>query len=417
MRRDSSAAANLWRPTRRESEPLPDAPLRILELRTVRGTGGGPEKTILLGTARTDPRRYAITVCYLRDERDSVYHIDRRAGDLPIDYVEIRERNSFDPGIWPQLKALVAERRIDVVHAHDYKTDLLAWLLWRSTGVLPLATAHGWTGHSTRERLVYYPGDRWVLARLPRVVAVSSEIRRTLIAAGAKGENVSVVLNAIDPTMFRRSKEQEPEARSRFGVAADDLVIGAVGRLEPQKDFPRLIDAFSRIAPRVPKARLVIAGNGSLRGELQAQIERCGLQQTCRLLGHVDDVRLLHHAFDLYVQSSIYEGTPNAVLEAMALESPVIATDAGGTAELARDGQEGLIVPHSNTEALVGALTMAMDDEVATRARAIAARRRVETDLSFETRMGRIEAIYDNLATRFGRRPMPDQTLPTCAAS
>ena len=78
---------------------------------------------------------------------------------------------------------------------------------------MPLATAHGWTGHSTRERLVYYPGDRWVLARLPHVVAVSSEIRRTLIAAGAKGGNVSVVLNAIDPTMFRRSREQEPEAR------------------------------------------------------------------------------------------------------------------------------------------------------------------------------------------------------------
>ena len=66
---------------------MPDRPIRILELRTVFGTGGGPEKTILLGTARTDPARYAITVCYIRDERDSVYHVDERAQDLPVDYV------------------------------------------------------------------------------------------------------------------------------------------------------------------------------------------------------------------------------------------------------------------------------------------------------------------------------------------
>ncbi len=396
---------------------MPDEPIRILELRTVRGTGGGPEKTILLGTARTDPRRYAITVCYIRDERDPVFHIDRRAGDLPVDYVEVRERNSFDRAIWPQLKALVAERRIDIVHAHDYKTDLLAWLLGRSTGIIPLATAHGWTGHSSRERLVYYPGDRWVLARLPKVVAVSSEIRQTLIGAGARPENVTVVLNAIDPDMFHRNQSDQPAARARFGLASDEFVIGAVGRLEPQKDFPRLIDAFARILPGMPHARLVIAGDGSLRAELQAHIERLGLQHACRLLGHVDDIALLHHAFDLYVQSSIYEGTPNAVLEAMALGSPIVATDAGGTAELARDGQEGLIVPYSDTDALARALDIAIRDETATKARVLAARRRVETDLSFETRMRRIEEVYDDLAWRFARRDPRDQVSSSCATS
>lgn len=395
---------------------MPDSTLRILELRTVRGTGGGPEKTILLGTARTDKARYAITVCYVRDDRDEVFHIDRRAGDLPVDYVEVRERNSFDPGIWPQLKKLVADRSIDIVHGHDYKTNLLAWLLGRSTGIVPMATAHGWTGHTLRERLVYYPGDRWVLARLPRVVAVSSEIRQTLIRAGAKPGNVSVVLNSIDAAMFSRRRDDEPRARSRFGLSPDDFVIGAVGRLEPQKDFPRLIEAFSRLSPAMPRARLVIAGDGSLRSELQALIESRGLQAVCRLLGHVDDVPMLHHAVDLYVQSSTYEGTPNAVLEAMALESPIVATDAGGTAELVRDGREGLIVPCVDTDALVHALRAAMNDMAATRERVAAARRRVETELSFETRMRHVEGIYDELAARFELRPR-EVELPTCATS
>ena len=377
---------------------VPDRPIRILELRTVFGTGGGPEKTILLGTARTDPARYAITVCYIRDERDSVYHVDERAQDLPVDYVEIRERHSFDWRIWPELKALIRDRGIDIVHSHDYKTDLLAWRLASLPGVIAMATAHGWTGHSTRERLLYYPGDRWILARFPHVVAVSSDIRNQLIRAGAAPGNVTVVLNAIDPLAFRRDRTKEAEARRHFGVDPSDFVIGAVGRLEPQKDFHLLISAFARLASGMASARLLIAGDGSLRASLQAHIDSLGLSAQCRLLGHVGDIPLLHHTFDLFAQSSNYEGTPNAVLEAMALESPIVATDAGGTAEIARNGEEALIVPFHNEDALVAALQKAIDKPEERAARVRAARHRVETDLSFDTRLRKVERIYDQLA-------------------
>ncbi len=374
-----------------------DRPLRILELRTVWGTGGGPEKTILLGTARTDPSRYAITVCYIRDERDSTFFVDERAHGLPVKYVEVKERNSFDPGIWHKLKALVDAERIDIVHAHDYKTDLLAWLMSRRRGTIALATAHDWTGHSTRERLIYYPGDRWVLARHAHVIAVSSDIRNRLIEAGADPANVTVVLNAIDPQAFHRDRTRTAEARQRFGLAPSDYVVGAVGRLEPQKDFHLLVTCFADVLRAMPAARLVIAGDGSLRSSLQAHIDTLGLQNSCRLLGQVNDVSLLHHTFDLYVQSSNYEGTPNAVLEAMALESPIVDTDAGGTAEIARHGIEGLIVPIRNQPALTAALLEAMRDAEPTATRVRAARRRVETELSFDARLRKVEAIYDKL--------------------
>jgi glycosyltransferase involved in cell wall biosynthesis len=376
----------------------PRGRLRILEFRSVRGTGGGPEKTILLGTARTDRDRYAITVCYVRDLRDEVFHIDQRAGSLPIDYVEIRERHSFDPATWRQLRALVRQRRIDIVHAHDYKCNLLALLLARVEPVIPLSTSHGWTGHSWRERRIYYPGDRWLLARYPRVIAVSSGIRNELIAAGARPGRVSVVLNGIDPEAFHRVREREAGARASFGFAADEVAIGAVGRLEPQKNFPLLVRAFHQLAARFPRARLVIAGDGSLRQELTALVANLRLGDRCRLLGHVADVDRLHHALDLCVQSSDYEGTPNVVLEAMALETPLVATDVGGTAELARDGQEALIVPPRDEEALVTAIRQALADPASSRVRADAARRRVEGELSFATRMQKVEAIYDELS-------------------
>src|SRR5688572_22815871 len=115
-------------------------PVNVLELRSVRGTGGGPEKTILLGAARTDRARFNVTVCYLRDARDPVFGIGERAAGLNVDYVEIREQHSFDTGIWRPLTQLVRDRQIQIVHAHEYKTDLLALLLARRHPVTPLAT-------------------------------------------------------------------------------------------------------------------------------------------------------------------------------------------------------------------------------------------------------------------------------------
>ena len=147
-------------------------PVRVLEIRSVRGTGGGPEKTILLSAARFDPDRVQTTVCYIRDARDDVFGIDKRAAAMGVDYVEVHERHSFDPSAWAALRRVVRERQIDIVHAHEYKTDLLAWWLSKVEDVVPLSTVHGWSGHSWRERALYYPADRRLLLAFPRIIAV-----------------------------------------------------------------------------------------------------------------------------------------------------------------------------------------------------------------------------------------------------
>jgi glycosyltransferase involved in cell wall biosynthesis len=378
------------------------APLRVLELRSVRGTGGGPEKTILLGTARTNPARYAVTVCYIRDRRDDVFHIDRRAGDLPIDYVEVRERGSFDPGIWRPLRDVVRDRRIQIVHAHDYKTDFLALLLGLTHPVIPLSTVHGWSGHSKREVFGYYPADRRLLTRYPHVIAVSSDIKHAIVRSGAKPERITVVPNGIDHGRYVRNPEHVGPARSRLGVGPSDFVMGAVGRLEREKNYPLLLQAFSRVAGRFPSARLVIAGDGSLRPALERLAATMGATETCRFVGHLPDVIGLHHALDLFVMCSDNEGSPNAVLEAMALETPVVATRVGGVGDLIVDGLEGLLVPRRDVDALAAALEASLSNRSSARERAAAARRKVEQQLSFERRMARVERIYDALLDRYG---------------
>ena len=373
-------------------------PIRVLELRSVRGTGGGPEKTILYGAARTDPRRFAVTVCYLRDRRDRIFSIDGKAAELGVQYVEVIERHSLDPAIFGALRRIVRAQAIDIVHAHEYKTDILAYLLSRCEPVIPLATVHGWTGHSRRERLVYYPLDKMVLSRFPRLIAVSGDIRSVLIKKGTPPDRVSVVLNGIDHRIFRRDDARRGPVRAEMGFEPNDFVIGAVGRLEPQKRFDILIEAVARLLPLRPAVKLVIAGDGSLRTALERQALTCLPQSAFRLLGNTPDVIRLHHAFDVFVQASDYEGTPNAVLEAMALETPIVATNVGGTSEIAADGVQALIVPPGDSSMLADAIERTLIDPGGARQRAVFARRRVEGDLSFEARMQAVESIYEELA-------------------
>jgi glycosyltransferase involved in cell wall biosynthesis len=384
--------------------------LRVLELRTVRGTGGGPDKTILQGTALTDTERYDVTICYIRDARDTVYNIDQRARSLPVTYTEVVERHSLDWRIWPALRRIVRERDIDIVHGHDYKTNLLALLLARSEGVIPVTTAHGWVGKGSKELRFYYPFDRWQQRFFHHVVAVSSDIRDAIVARGTSPDRVTVVLNGVDPQRFRRDPARQSEARATFDLPLDAVVIGAVGRLEREKNFAMLVSAFARVRREAPAAVLVIAGGGSQRDELERQSRALGLsREHVRLLGLIDNVALLHHALDIFVQSSDDEGTPNVVLEAMALQTPIVATDAGGTAEVARHGLEALIIGKGNEDALVDAVLDILRNPSAARARMAAARARVENELSFELRTRRIEAMYDAVAARAGLTAAPSR--------
>jgi len=375
-------------------------PIRILEVRSVRGTGGGPEKTILQGARRADPARFAVTVCYLRDKRDQEFTLDQRARDLGLDYVEILERHSFDPAIWPQLTALVKQRGIDLVHAHEYKTNVLTWLLARRRPIVPLSTIHGWFGRDTWKERVYYGIDKRVLTRFPRLIAVSDALAKELIAAGCHPDRVTVIPNGIDQRVFKRDRRRRDEIRSRLALTPDDVVIGAVGRLEKQKRFDVLMEAVARLRARAPHLRLLIAGAGGLDQELRDLHTRLGLEQACTLLGHRTDIIDLHHAFDMFVQASDREGSPNVVLEAMAIETPIITTNAGGTGDLITDHEDGLIVPHGDVDAMQRAILEILDNPAAAQARAEHARGRVENEFSFDRRMDRVEAIYEELMQR-----------------
>ena len=120
-----------------------------------------------------------------------------------------------------------------------------------------------------------------------------------------------MINNGIDHRRFVRQRDREAAIRQELGYAPGDVVIGAVGRLEQEKRFDLLLEAFAAVFARDPRVRLAIVGEGSLREALDAQIQRLEIAGAARLLGHQSDVTKIQHAFDLLVQSSIREGTPS----------------------------------------------------------------------------------------------------------
>jgi glycosyltransferase involved in cell wall biosynthesis len=236
-------------------------------------------------------------------------------------------------------------------------------------------------------------------------VAVSDEIKRELVRTGSRADRITVIPNGIDHRRFARQHELRLEVRRSLGIADHDVVVGAVGRLERQKRFDLAMEAVASLRAAHPRLRLFIAGDGGLRADLERTRARLNLGDVCVLLGHRTDVPALHHAFDLFLQASDEEGSPNVVLEAMALETPIVATDVGGASDIVTHEQHGLLVPPGDVAAISAALLRVLQDWPAAQARAAAARRRVERELSFETRMRRIETIYEELAAT---RPAAD---------
>jgi len=203
--------------------------------------------------------------------------------------------------------------------------------------------------------------------------------------------------NGIDPAAFRRNAARTAQVRSSLGIATTDAVVGAVGRLAWEKRFDVLVEAVARLLPRRPELKLIVAGEGDQRDALQRQIDRLGIAPGCRLLGHRTDVIDFYQAMDLFVQSSDHEGSPTVVVEAMAMEVPVVATRVGGTGELVEHEVHGLLVPRRDPSAMAAAIDRTLGNREATAGRVAAARRRVENQLSFDARTRALERLYHGL--------------------
>lgn len=304
--------------------------------------------------------------------------------------------SGLKPALGPRLAAWLRRRRIDVLHSHH-----LGPFLYGSIACLLARKPHLHTEHSVE---LYDVPRRRLLARLmpraARVVSVSPGVadwRRTHLGTAAEVVENGV---ALPPPP---SPETRAAARRGLGILDGAFVVGTVARLAPEKDLGTLLRAFSTVVAAFPDARLVLAGGGAERPVLEALSRTLGLDASVLFLGERRDVEALLPAFDVTALSSVREGLPLSLLEAMAAGLPAVATEVGGLPDLLSAGG-GRLVPPSSPETLAGALLDYARDPARRLADGLAARARVEARHGEDAMVRRYVDLYRQLAGR-DRRP------------
>jgi glycosyltransferase involved in cell wall biosynthesis len=284
----------------------------------------------------------------------------RKAG-LEIDVIP--ESFRFDPRVISTLRELVQTHAPDLILTHHVKSHFLIKLSRLSQQYHWIAFHHGYTTTDRKTRAYNYL-DRWSLPSADRVITVCQSFANELADAGVPAERISVQHNSVR-AQSPASPGEVKELKSRFGIAENERIVLAVGRLSQEKGHVDLISAFARLRNAHPEvdAKLLIVGDGPERSRLEAAVSALGLSERVIFTGHINNVRAFYAAADLLVLPSHSEGSPNVLLEAMAAGVPIVATKVGGVPEIVEDNKSALLVSAGDSAAMATAMASLLNDK------------------------------------------------------
>jgi glycosyltransferase involved in cell wall biosynthesis len=356
---------------------------------------GGAERLATTLAIRVDPDRFRSSVCVSRpmDAPSPLVDDLRQAG---VAILELPRTSRYAVWAWSPLVRLLRRERIDVLHSHMFGSNVWGAAL-AAVGRVPAFVAHeqGFTfdGAALRPLL-----DRELIARVADAyVVVSRADERTMVEAGVRPDKLRLVPNGIAPLATPSN-----DVRAELGIARDAEVVGTVSVLRPEKALDVLVVAAESLAREFPRLRVLVAGAGPEEERLRALVRGRGLERTVQLLGFRRDVANVLAALDVVVSTSDREGTPLAVLEAMAAGKPVVATRVGGIPDLVEDGVHGLLVPPRDPSALALALARLLRDPEARSELGRNARERQRREFDIGVVVARVEALYEELVAAAG---------------
>lgn len=295
---------------------------------------------------------------------------------------------------------------VDVLCAHGYKADLVGRAATWMLGIPCVAISHGYTAETRKVRL-NESLDRTSLRFMDAIACVSEAQAVKIRALGIAPSRIRTIRNAIDPANYGTGT---PEARRRleaFFARPPERIVGAIGRLSPEKGFPVFVDAAARFAAAHPEIGVVVFGDGRERALMEERIAAHGLADRFILAGFATDLAALTPALDLLVLPSFTEGLPVVVLEGLASRVPVVATAVGGTPEVIGDGSCGRLVPAGDAASLAGAIVDVLGDETRRRAMGEAGRRKVEAEFTHAAQAHAYAALFDELLPSLAEQDRP----------
>lgn len=308
----------------------------------------GAEKVILNLLDELKNSEFPGILGCIREIEAEIPQIAKEADKLgiPVQYFTMkRGLNLF--GL-KQIRKFINDNNIHIVHSHGYKPNIFLSLISHKK-FKTIATVHGWAKDTAGVRgKIYEFFDSKALKRFDSVVAVSKAVVDDLMKRGARKEKIDLIYNGIkvnnNPNSFNI-----PKIRQRYGLPKDAFVIGAVGRLAKAKGHEYLIEAMPSILNEIKNCYLVIAGEGPLKEDLMFLIKKKNLLNKVKLIGYTENIGEFLAMIDLFVMPSLSEGLPIALLEAMANEKPVVASNVGGIPEVITSKDAGILIQPSDS--------------------------------------------------------------------
>jgi glycosyltransferase involved in cell wall biosynthesis len=404
-----------------------DEALKILRV-IARLNIGGPARHVVLVNAGLDRRGHETLLVHGSVERGegTLEHLATESALRTVQIPDLGRRISLfsDVRAFVRLFSLIRREAPDVVHTHTAKAGTLGRLAAamcnatrprsRRSAIVHTFHGHVLSGYFGRAGNAVVRIIERGLARLTdRIITISPAQRNDIVGrfrvASERQTSVIPLGLALDP-LFRLPSDA-PHARAELGIGEHDFVVGFVGRFVPIKDVATLIRAFARALLERPGMHLLLAGDGPLRHDLERLAQASGAAGRVRFLGWTEDLRTFYATVDVVALTSLNEGTPVALIEAMAASRAVVATDVGGVPDVVENGRTGLLVSPGDPEAFAEALVRLAADEEGRRAMGASARLAIADRFSTERLVNALERLYAGEVA--GKRRMAPERVPS----
>ena len=378
--------------------------VKVLHIITRLIVGGAQENTMLTAVL-LDPSRCAVDVVsgpQTGSEGSLIEEFRTRDIPLTIEPALVREINPLkDLLALFRLTRFIRRGRYTIVHTHSSKAGILGrWAAFLAGTPVIVHTVHGWGHHDRQYPLVrrsYILLERVTQRITDKLIVVSPRnIEKGLADGIGTPEKYITIRSGIELDRFRRPSRSREDVRAELGIPVDSAVVGTVTRLSPQKAPLDFLDAAAHVAAQQPNVHFVIVGDGPLRADVEAQVVTLKLTERIHLTGLRRDVPDLLHSFDIFALSSLWEGLPRVLPQAMAAGLPIVATAVDGNAEAVTDGINGLLTPPGDPQAMAAALLRLLNDPFLRRKMGEAGRTRAE-EFSARKMVGDIEVLYEAL--------------------
>jgi glycosyltransferase involved in cell wall biosynthesis len=370
-------------------------PLRILDLRDSPWVDG-PGRTVLETAERVNSDRFTIIVggFYSGDASDNVYLGAAKGRSLEI--CPIPDSHAYDIRFVKAVAESVRRLDIHVVHTHDFRSSAAGYFATRKAGIPLVTTCHGWITNSAKGH-IYKQLDIQLLRRFDMVITVSDKMSKYLKSRGFRDDILRTIPNTLVTEDYVVDKS-DSRFRDELSIPKSTKLIANIGRLSPEKGQDLLIEAASVVLADRQDILLVFVGIGSEKEHLEEKAASLGMTERVRFVGYRTDMSRIYNSVDLVVQSSLTEGMPNVILEALLMETPVIATDVGGTSEIVEHGVSGYLIDAGATSQISSAINDFLQREQNHREMARRGSQKVRSEFDSSRRVELLESVYSSVA-------------------